>query len=87
MEPYPLKHLNFYLVKKDFESGLVGNKQTFKKDTLIQYQSSISDIHGMDEVIQFKDHNTSAILVWRIRVEELYEHWNEYLSPIANPFI
>jgi hypothetical protein len=88
MEPYPLKRLQFYKVKKDFtsDSGLENNNQ-FKMDMVIQYQESVSNIHDMIETIHFKEYDTNAILVWRTRVENLYDHWGEFLSPTNNPFI
>ena len=88
MEPYPLKKLDFYKVRKDFTSDSgYQDAVTFKVGMLIQYQKSISNIHDMIEIIHFEDCNTKSALVWRTRVENLYDYWHEYLEPIPNPYL
>ena len=83
MEPYPLKQLSIYIVKKDFSSDR-GFKEAdqFRKDQLIQFQESISNIHDMIEIIRFRDVNTGSVMIWKTRVENLYDHWQEYLVPV-----
>ena len=88
MEPYPLRSLNFYKAVKDFTSDR-GYKDCdqFSKGQQLQYQEAISNIHDMIEIIHFKDVATGAILIWNTRVENLYDHWKEYLQPIPNPYL
>ncbi len=88
MEIYPLKQLNFYRVKKDFTSdlGYLGS-DVFKKDLIIQYQKSVSNTHDMLEMCHFQVYKTNVVLIWKTRVENLYDHWQEYLEPVPNPFI
>lgn len=83
MGSYPLRSLQFYKVLKDFSSdeGLKGG-DAFKKDSQIQYQNSVSNLHDMIETIYFKDYQSNTTLVWNTRVENLHDHWQEYLQPV-----
>ncbi len=83
MEPYPLKKLSIYKVKKDFTSdrGFV-NAYQFQKRQVLQFQEAISNLHDMIEIIQFRDFNTSEVLIWQTRVENLYDSWRDYLEPL-----
>ncbi len=82
MQPYPLKQLSIYRVKKDFTSDRgFENLDRFKKDQLIQFQESISNIHDMIEIIHFRDAETNKVMIWKTRVENLYDNWGEYLMP------
>lgn len=88
MEPYPLRSLNFYRVKKDFTSDHgYANATVFKKDMIIQYQKSVSNIHDMMETVHFQNHESNTALIWNTRVENLYDNWKDYLEPSPNPFL
>jgi hypothetical protein len=83
MSAYPLKSLQFYKVLKDFTSDPgFSNNPVFKKDSLIQYQKSESNLHDMIERIHFKDYQTNSMLIWNTRIENLHDHWQEYLQPV-----
>lgn len=87
MNSFPLVSLRFYLVKKDFTSDHGYDGSVFKKGMTIQYQGATSNIHDMIEIISFKDYSTDTILVWNTRIENVYDNWTEYLSPVNNPLI
>ena len=88
MEPYPLKKLDFYKVRKDFTSDSgYSDTDTFKSGMFVQYHKSISNIHDMIEIIHFMDCNTKSPLIWNTRIENLYDYWQEYLEPIPNPYL
>jgi hypothetical protein len=83
MGAYPLQSLQFYKVLKDFtsDSGF-SNSAVFKKDSLVQYQKSESNLHDMIEMIEFKDYQANKTLTWNTRIENLTDHWQEYLQPV-----
>jgi hypothetical protein len=85
MEKFPLRQLQYYTVLKDFASdrGLEGS--VFQKGRVIQYQKTISNLHGMIETVHFRDAHTGERLIWRTRVENLFEHWQQYMAPAGNP--
>ena len=83
---FPLKHLGFYEVKKDFLS-IQGSLDSyhFIKGQLLQYQKTISDIHGMMEIIHFLDWKGKAEIKWHVHTDELHENWGDYLQPVSRP--
>lgn len=87
MHLYPLVSLRFYIVNKDFSSDQQHDGQVFKKGMTIQYQGATSNIHDMMEIISFKDYSADTILVWETRIENLYDNWAEYFTPVKNPLI
>jgi hypothetical protein len=82
MQPYPLRKLAIYKAKKDFTSDRnFADSDQFRKDQRLQLQEVISNIHDMIEILHFRDLDTNSILIWRTRVENLYDAWHEYLEP------
>ena len=88
MQPYPLRSLAFYKVKKDFTSdrGFKDCDQ-FQLGQILQYQKSISNIHDMIEIVHFIEMDSKKVMIWNTYIDNLYDHWEEYLEPVSNPCI
>jgi|GEM_PF-6040059 len=86
MISFPLQQLRYYRTKKKLmlttpvKSG--EPPQTVEKDTVLQYTKSISNIQGMMELVHFTERDTGRQIVWEIRVEEIYDCWDEYLERV-----
>jgi hypothetical protein len=86
MTDYPLKSLQFYRLRKDFDAGpAYGAHGEFTQGRVLQLQEAIHNIHDMVEILHFEDHRTNERLTWVVHVAELHERWQDYLESVPNP--
>lgn len=83
MNKFPLKALSFYRVKKDFTSER--SKDSFKKDVVLQFQSSVTNVHEDMEILEFIEWSTREKKVWHFRdadPTEPLKGWNDCIEEI-----
>ena len=83
MNNFPLKSLSFYRVRKDFISP--ASKHAFTKDTILQFESSVTNIHDCIEICQFVVWETGEKKVWHFTDmddRERMKGWEEYFEPV-----
>jgi hypothetical protein len=83
MNKFPLKALAFYRVKKDFTSER--SNDSFKKETVLQFQSSITNVYEEIEMLEFIEWETRTKKVWHVRNSDSSEPlkgWNHFIEEI-----
>lgn len=81
MNKFPLKALAFYRVKKDFVSER--SKDSFLKDSILQFQSSVTNVYEGIEILEFVEWKTREKKVWHFQdadESELLKNWNDYIE-------
>lgn len=81
MSKFPLASLSFYRVKKDFVSGQ--SKHNFIKDTILQFQSSNTNVYDCIEILEFIDWKTGEKKTWHfidMDNTERLKGWTDYLE-------
>ena len=81
MPKFPLAALSFYRVKKDFVSDR--SKDSFIKDTILQFQSSNTNVYDCIEILEFIVWETREKKTWHfidMDNTERLKGWNDYLE-------
>ena len=81
MSKFPLTTLSFYRVKKDFVSDQ--SKCSFIKDTILQFQSSNTNVYDCIEILEFIIWKTGEKKTWHfvdMDTTERLKGWTDYLE-------
>ena len=84
MNQFPLKSLSFYRVRKDFISPV--SMDAFTKDTILQFESSVTNIHDCIEICQFVVWGTGEKKVWHFTDMddgEKMKGWEEFMEQVS----
>jgi len=83
MNKFPLKSLSFYRVKKSFISQR--SNHTFTANTILQFQSSDTNVYDCIEICQFAVWETGEKKVWHftdLDDRERMKGWEEFLEVV-----